>query len=214
MRIEQEKTVQPPVIKILQNLEWNRLHKVHRTSILKTSWMNLVDPWSVKWIKKMANTVDDDWTLKHLQLFIHDSCVEEVTPALVQRIKELLTTEALLLIRELQRKPCFMKWKRLENLLEVKAMVAGPDGTKLPIIALVDSGCSSSTIDEMFIKENKLLTHDIPIPIPIYNANGSMNKGGSISKFTMVELIINNHSERLPLAITMLSTHAVFLGFN
>ena len=60
MRIEQEKTVQPPVIKILQNLEWNRLHKVHRTSILKTSWMNSVDPWSVKWIKKMANTVDND----------------------------------------------------------------------------------------------------------------------------------------------------------
>ena len=93
-------------------------------------------------------------------------------------------------------------------------MVAGPNGTKLPIIALVDSGCSSSTIDEMFIKENKLLTHDIPIPIPVYNANGTMNKGGSISKFTMVELIINDHSERLPLAITMLSTHAVFLGFN
>ena len=60
MRIEQEKTVQPPVIKILQNLEWNRLHKVHRTSILKTSWMNSVDPWSVKWIKKMPNTVNDD----------------------------------------------------------------------------------------------------------------------------------------------------------
>ena len=120
----------------------------------------------------------------------------------------------LLSIWELQWKPQFVKWKRSENSLEVKAMVARPDRSKLPIVVLVDSGCSSSTINETFIKENKLLTHDIPIPIPIYNADGTMNKGGSISKFTMVELIINNHSEWLPLAITSLSTHAVSLGFD
>ena len=41
-----------------------------------------------------------------------------------------------------------------------------------------------------------------------------MNKGGSISKFTIVELIVNKHSEWLPLAVTSLSTHAMFLGFN
>ena len=93
-------------------------------------------------------------------------------------------------------------------------MVAGPNGSKLPIVALVDSGCSGSTINETFVKENKLLTHDVPIPIPVYNANGTMNKGGSISKFTMVELVIDDHSERLPIIVTSLSTHAVFLGFD
>ena len=93
-------------------------------------------------------------------------------------------------------------------------MVARPDRSKLPIVVLVNSGCSRSAIDEAFVKENNLLTHEIPIPIPIYNADGTMNKGGSISKFTMVELLINNHSERLPLTITSLSTHAVLLGFD
>ena len=37
-------------------------------------------------------------------------------------------------------------------------MVARPDGSKLLIVALVDSGCSRSAIDETFVKENNLLT--------------------------------------------------------
>ena len=93
-------------------------------------------------------------------------------------------------------------------------MVARPDRLKLPVVALVNSGCSGSAIDETFVKENKLLTHNIPIPIPIYNADRTMKKGGSISKFTMVELITNDHLEQLPLAVTSLSTHAIFLGFD
>ena len=137
-----------------------------------------------------------------------------ITPALIRWIKELLTAEAPLSIQELQQKPQFVKQKWSENSLEVKAIVARPNGSKLPIVAFVDSGCSGSAINETFVKENKLLTHDIPIPTPIYNTNGAMNKGGSISKFTMVELVIDDHSECLPLSITSLSTHAVFLGFD
>ena len=93
-------------------------------------------------------------------------------------------------------------------------MVARPDGSKLPIVALVDSGCSGSAIDETFVKENKLLTHNIPILIPVYNADRTMNKEGSISIFTMVELIIDDHSEQIPLTLTSLSTHTVFLGYD
>ena len=195
MRKEQEKTVRPPVVKILQNPEWNRLHEVRRTSVQKASWVNSVDPWSVEWIKKVADTADCERAMKHLRSFVHDSHMKEVTPTLIRWIKELPTAEALLSIRELQRKPRFIKQKRSENSLEVKAVVARPDGSKLPIIALVDSGCSGSAIDETFVKENNLLTHDIPIPIPVYNADGTMNKGGTISKFTMVELLIGKHSE-------------------
>ena len=214
MRKEQEKTVQPPVLKILQNPEWNRSHEGRRTFVPKSSWMNSVDPWSVEWIKKMADMVDCDRTMKHLKTFVHDSRVNEVTLSLIRRIKELPTAKALLSIRELQRKPQFVKQKQSENSLEVKAMVARPDRSKLSIVALVDSGCSGLAIDETFVKENNLPTHDIPIQIPVYNANGTMNKGGSISKFTVVELIIDDHSKRLPLAVISLSTHAVFLGFD
>ena len=195
LREEQEKTVQPPVVKILKNPERSRSHEVHRTSVQRQSWVNSVDPWLVEWIKKIADKNDDERTLKHLQSFVHDTRQEEVTPTLIRRIKELPTAEALLSLRELQRKPRFVQRKRSKDSLEVKAMVARPDGSKLPIVALVDSGCSGLAIDENFIKEHNLQTHDIPVPIPVYNADGTMNKGGTISKFTMVELVIGEHSE-------------------
>ena len=55
---------------------------------------------------------------------------------------------------------------------------------------------------------------NLPISIPIYNADGTKNSSGLITKFAMVELNIGDHSERLPLAITRLSTHALFLGHD
>ena len=109
MREEQEKTVRPPVVKILKNTERSRSHEVRRTSVQRQSWVNSVDPWSVEWIKKMADKNNDERTLKHLRSFVHDTRQEEVTPTLIRRIKELPTAEALLSLRELQRKPRFVQ---------------------------------------------------------------------------------------------------------
>ncbi|KAI9566663.1 hypothetical protein HD554DRAFT_1985174, partial [Boletus coccyginus] len=54
----------------------------------------------------------------------------------------------------------------------------------------------------------------LPIPIPVYNADSTKNTNGLITKFAMVELHIDDHSESLPLAITHLSTHTLFLGHD
>lgn len=117
-----------------QNLEWNWSHNVHRTSIPQMTWMNSVDPWSVEWIKGLANNTNNNCTLKHLWSFVHESCIAEVTPMLIRRIKELPTAEALLSIQELQQKLQFVWWKWSDNSLEVKAVVASnnsPGGFRL-----------------------------------------------------------------------------------
>ena len=88
------------------------------------------------------------------------------------------------------------------------------DGSKLPIVALVDSGCSGSSIDESFVQENKIETYNLPIAIPVYNADGTPNSNGLILKFVTIELVIGEHSERLALVVTKLSTHSIFLGFD
>ena len=88
------------------------------------------------------------------------------------------------------------------------------DGSKIPIVALVDSGCSGSLIDESFVREKGFTTYKLPEPISIYNTNGSPNSNGSISKFVMIELNIGEHSECLALAVTKLSTHPIFLGYD
>ena len=40
---------------------------------LSRNWMNTVDLWSVQWIKSMADNTNDERTLKHLKLFIHQT---------------------------------------------------------------------------------------------------------------------------------------------
>ncbi len=53
--------------------------------------------------------------------------------------------------------------------------------TKIAMSALVDSGCTSSAVDQTFVKKHKIPTHATTAPIPVYNADGTHNQGGSIT---------------------------------
>jgi len=93
-------------------------------------------------------------------------------------------------------------------------LVQVSDASIIPILTLLNSGCSASAIDEEFIQEKKIPMFNLPISIPVYNSDGTKNTSRLITKFAMLELNIGNHSERLPLAITHLSMHALFLGHD
>ena len=47
------------------------------------NWMNMVDPWTSQWVKKVVNQDDLIRSLKHVQSFVHDSQTEEVSPRLI-----------------------------------------------------------------------------------------------------------------------------------
>ncbi len=49
---------------------------------------------------------------------------------------------------------------------------------KLTMKALIDSGCTGSTINQAYIKKHNLDTKKVLIPIPVYNANGTRNQRG------------------------------------
>ncbi len=86
--------------------------------------------------------------------------------------------------------------------------------TTLATKALVDSGCTSSAINQSFIKKHNIPTHTTAAPIPVYNANGTRNQGGSITKYTKIRLTIGDHIERIDLAITDLGDKQIFLGHD
>jgi len=180
----------------------------------RKSWMNTVNPWSVEWIKQVTDEGDTKQTLQHLQFFVHEIQTTEVTPELVQQIRQLSLDEVSLSLREVQKKPRFVTRKQSQNSLEIKAEILLGNTSIIPVLALLDSEYSTSAIDEEFIQEKKIPTFNLPISIPVYNADGTKNTSGLITKFAMLELNIGDHSERLPLAITRLSTHALFLGHN
>ena len=52
------------------------------------------------------------------------------------------------------------------------------------------------------------------LAIPVYNADGTLNKNGSIKEFATLQLAINNHYKRIDLAVIELRDTDLFLGHN
>ena len=176
--------------------------------------MNTVDLWTSQWIKKVVDQDDLIKSLKHVRSFIHDSWTEEVSPRLVRQLREMTDLEAQFTLCELQQKPRFMQRKRSQNAFEVKVNIQTPAGEMCKVLALLDLGCTGTTMDQQFAKEKGLETHKLPQPIPVYNVDGSINQAGSITEFAIVELMIDDHKEQIAMGLSQLSTHAIFLGYD
>ena len=78
----------------------------------------------------------------------------------------------------------------------------------------MDSGCTETTIDKKFANEKRLKTYELPVPIPVYNVDGSINSAGSIHEFAIVKMKIGEHSKQIAMAMSTLSTHPIFLGYD
>ena len=181
----------------------------------RQGWMNTVDPWTSQWIKKVVNSNDEERAIKHVKSFVHESHQEQVTPRLIRQLREINELEAQFVLCELQQKPRFVQRKRQsDNTFEIKATLESPSGETLDIITLLDSGCTGTTINERFAKEKELKMYKLPVPIPVYNADGSINSAGSIREFAIVEMRIGDHSEQIAMAMSNLSTHPIFLGYD
>ena len=75
------------------------------------------------------------------------------------------------------------------------AILETPSSETLDVITLLDSGCTKTTIDERFAKEKGLKMYKLPVPIPVYNTDGSINSTRSIKEFAIVKMRIGYHSE-------------------
>ena len=80
------------------------------------------------------------------------------------------------------------------------------------IKALIDSGCTTSAIDKDFVEKNKINTKKVANPMPVYNADGTRNRGGDITDYVELYLDIKGHQERISLMVTNIRSHTIFLG--
>ncbi len=79
---------------------------------------------------------------------------------------------------------------------------------------LLNSSCTSSAINQSFIDEHRLETCKVLVPIPVYNADGTRNAGGDITKFVKLRMTIGGHTERIDLAVTNLGKKDIYLGHD
>ncbi|SJL15543.1 uncharacterized protein ARMOST_19044 [Armillaria ostoyae] len=84
----------------------------------------------------------------------------------------------------------------------------------LTVRGLLDSSCTSSSINHSFIQKHSLDMRKTAVPITVYNADGTHNKAGDITEFVEFRMTIGNHSECIDFAVTDLGTKDLYLGHD
>ena len=64
------------------------------------------------------------------------------------------------------------------------------------------------------MEKHEIPTQKTPLPLRVYNADGTLNGSGSITEFVEVRFSIRDHAEIMPLAVTDLGTTDVFIGYE
>jgi hypothetical protein len=80
--------------------------------------------------------------------------------------------------------------------------------------ALLDSSATSCYIDEGFTRAKGLTLESLPCPIPVYNADGSHNKGGPIRTIVKLHLQIADHIEVFTFAVTNTGKTDIIIGYD
>ena len=99
--------------------------------------------------------------------------------------------------------------------MDLKGSIQRTDtGEQILIKALLDSGCTGSCINETFIDKHGIETRELPKPIPVYNADGTPNANGMVTRMAQLRLTIGSHSELMNFAVSTLDKNDVFLGHD
>jgi len=76
---------------------------------------------------------------------------------------------------------------------------------------LLNSGCTGSCINKDFVKNNNIITKKLPRPIPVYNADGTLKKNGSITETVSMKMVVQNHAETITFSVSSLGQFNVFI---
>lgn len=85
-------------------------------------------------------------------------------------------------------------------------------GAKFLLSALLDSGATGNFIDPRLVKEYNINTRKLPRAIPVYNVDGTLNQGGSISEEVDLIMQFKDHTERTTFAVCDLGDKPAIIG--
>ncbi len=151
-----------------------------------------------------------------LKNWIHKTRAEEVVDKMIEGMWKAMQINTLWWFEELrQPKRYISQLSRNGKDLVVDIQIETLENlTKVSTSALVDSRCTSSAINWAFVEKHNIPTHATTTPIPVYNADGTRNQGGAITKYAEICLKIRDHVEQIDLAITELGDRQIFLGHD
>jgi len=98
--------------------------------------------------------------------------------------------------------------------MAIKIQLIRPDTLEeYPILALLDSGATVSSISQKFVNTHRIPTTPLERAQRVYNADGTPNQNGPITEYATVQMRIGQHEEIIDLVVSNISSD-IFLGFE
>ncbi len=155
-------------------------------------------PFGAEWtLRGIVQAKTESEAKAILKNWIHKARAEEVMDDMIEGMQKAMRIDALWWLEELRQPKWYVsalsrKGKDLTIDVQIETL---ENITKIATTALVDSGCTSSAINQAFVKKHNIPTHATATPIPVYNADGTCNQGGSITQYTEIRLVFGDHAE-------------------
>ena len=152
--------------------------------------------------------------MRDLKTYVRKDREEEITKETIKELNELKEEDALWYIKNLREKPRQVRGTG-KNQMDIQGVMTTTDThEKFTVKALIDSGCTGSCINEEFVTKHKMNLTALPKPIPVYNADGSLNASGSLTHVVQVKMNMEGHEELIDLGVSNLGKSDVFLGHD
>ena len=127
---------------------------------------------------------------------------------------ELDHNDAIIAIKSLKSHKKFVRGTKGQD-LKLSIIVENIENdNRIKANALLDSGATGSCINREFVERHQLPIQKLPIKMPVYNADGTLNADGSIEGYTQLQMFVEDHSEQIELAVTNLGNTDIFLGLD
>ncbi|EGO00951.1 hypothetical protein SERLA73DRAFT_37180, partial [Serpula lacrymans var. lacrymans S7.3] len=158
------------------------------------------------WVAERLRDQKEERSIGIFNIWTHQKRSREVTIETIRELNALTLHEAELALLELHTPKKYIRGTQ-GNQMNISCRLTTLDTNRSTTIeALLDSGCTGSCIDSTFVKEQKYETKKIPRPIPVYNADGTLNKDGAIKEFIELRMSIGDHEENIHFTVTSLGS--------
>ena len=150
-----------------------------------------------------------------LMAWLHPRKIREINDTLIAKLWSLMDDEVVQALNSLSTPKQYIRGQKGKNQLDIKLMASTIDDQRsFCLEALIDCGSTGSCVDKQFVEENNLTTKRLPMPIPVYNADRSANTNGPITEVLEIYIWIQDHMERIELAVSNLDKSEIFLGMD
>ena len=171
-------------------------------------------PNSVRWTAQRLHEDKIETAKAILSLWTHPGRQLEVSEIAIAELNQLPDDDVVEALKELRKPKRYVQGTGGRKLTMRVIVTTLDDNHSHETQALLDSGCTGSCISRSFVETHHINTQKLIRPIPVYNADGTLNRDGAITETVELRMIVQDHVERMQFAVTDLGKTNIFIGHD